>query len=126
MNRTRLSLLYLAAYLTLIGLGLLFLPDQTLRLLQSNGEYGNIFPRLVGMLMSGLGMSVIGLFRLRVPELYPPTLFIRAYFLVCLATFYGMSLGPLFFVLMVIVGIGFIWTLSSYLFDRSSESSPSS
>jgi hypothetical protein len=121
MNRTRLSLLYLAAYLTLIGLGLLFLPDQTLRLLQSNGEYGNIFPRLVGMLMSGLGMSVIGLFRLRVPELYPPTLFIRLYFLVCLAAFYGMSTDPLFLVLFVIVGIGFFWTLTAYLLDRRSS-----
>ena len=121
MNRTRLSLLYLASYLTLIGLGLLFLPDKTLWLLQSNGEYGNIFPRLVGMLMSGLGMSVFGMFRLRVPELYPPTLFIRVYFLVCLAAFYAMSMDPLFLVLIVIVGVGFLWTLSAYLLDRSSS-----
>ena len=76
-NRTRLSLLYLASYLTLIGFGLLFLPDKTLRLLQSNGEYGTLFPRLVGMLMSGMGISVFGMFRARVPELYPATLVIR-------------------------------------------------
>jgi hypothetical protein len=121
MNRTRLSLLYLASYLTLIGLGLLFLPDQTLRLLQSNGEYGNLFPRLVGMLMSGMGISVFGLFRARVPELYPATLLIRVYFLVCLAAFYGMSTDPLFLVLIGIVSIGFLWTLVSYLLDRSSS-----
>ena len=63
MNRTRISLIYLASYLTLIGFGLLFLPDKTLRLLQSNAEYGNIFPRIAGMLMSGLGLSVFGIIR---------------------------------------------------------------
>ena len=118
MNRTRISLIYLASYLTLIGLGLLVLPDKTLRLLQSNGEYGNIFPRLVGMLMSGMGMSIAGIFRARVPELYPATLFIRVYFLVCLAVFYGMSTDPLFLVLIAIVAIGFVLTLSAYFRDR--------
>jgi hypothetical protein len=110
----------LASYLTLIGLGLLFLPDKTLRLLQSDGEYGKIFPRLVGMLMGGMGLSVFGMFRTRVPELYPATLIIRVYFLVCLAVFYWMSYDPLFLVLIVIVGIGFAWTLISYLLDRRS------
>ena len=118
MNRTRLSLLYLGSYLTLIGLGLLFLPDKTLTLLQSNGEYGNIFPRLVGMLMCGMGMSVFGIFRARVAELYPATLLVRVFFLVCLAVFYGMSTDPLFLVMIVIVGIGFLWTLISFLRDR--------
>jgi len=76
LNKTRFSLLYLGSYLTLIGFALLFLPDETLRLLQSNGEYGNVFPRLVGVLMSGMGISIFGIFRARVPELYPATLLI--------------------------------------------------
>jgi hypothetical protein len=114
------SLLYLSSYLTLIGLGLLFLPDQTLRLLQSNGEYGDIFPRVAGMLMSGMGASVFGIFRAGVPGLYPATLFIRVYFLVCLSVFYGMSSDPLFLVLIVIVSIGFLWTLTAFLLDRKS------
>ena len=118
MNKTRLSLLYLASYLILIGLGLLFLPYHTLRLLQSNADYGNILPRMVGMLMSGMGTSVLGMFRARVAELYPATLFIRVYFLVCIAAFYRMSADPLFLVLLVIVGIGFALTLGSYLLDR--------
>ena len=117
-SRTRLSLLYLASYLTLIGFGLLFLPDKTLRLLQSNAEYGDIFPRIAGMLMSGLGLSVFGIIRVGVPELYPVTLFIRVYFLVCLAFFYWMTTDPLFLVLIVIVGIGFVLTLSAHLRDR--------
>jgi hypothetical protein len=113
--------LYLASYLTLIGFGLLFLPDKTLRLLQSNAEYGNIFPRIAGMLMSGLGLAVFGIIRVGVPALYPVTLFIRGYFLVCLACFYGMTTDPLFLVLLVIVGIGFVLTLSAHLRDRGDK-----
>src|SRR6516165_1844784 len=118
MNRTRLSLLYLGSYLVLIGLGLLFAPDGTLRLLQSNANYGDVFPRVAGMLMSGLGFSVFGIIRAGVPKLYPATIFIRMYFLVCLAAFYWMTSDPLFLVLTVIVGIGFVLTLSAHLLDR--------
>ena len=122
MNKTRLSLLYLGSYLVLIGLGLLFAPEGTLRLLQSNAEYGNVFPRIAGMLMSGLGLAVFGIIRARVPELYPTTLFIRMYFLVCIAVFYWMTTDPLFVALLVIVGIGFVLTASSYVLDRRSSS----
>jgi hypothetical protein len=121
MHKARLSLLYLGSYLVLIGLGLLFAPEGTLRLLQSNVEYGDVFPRIAGMLMSGLGFSVFGIIRAGVPELYPATIFIRMYFLACLSAFYWMTTDPLFFVLIVIVGIGFLWTLSSYLLDRSNS-----
>ena len=118
MNKTRLSLLYLGSYLVLIGLGLLFAPEGTLRLLQSNGEYGDVFPRVAGMLMSGLGFSVFGIIRAGVPELYPATIFIRIYFLICLAVFYRMTSDPLFLVLIVIVGIGLVLTLSFHFLDR--------
>ena len=122
MNKTRLSLLYLGSYLVLIGLSLLFAPEGTLRLLQSNGEYGDVFPRVAGMLMSVLGLSVFGIVRAGVPELYPATIFIRIYFLICLAVFHRMTSDPLFVVLVVIVGIGFVLTASSYVLDRRSSS----
>ena len=122
MNKTRLSLLYLGSYLVLIGLGLLFAPEGTLRLLQSNAEYGDVFPRVAGMLMSGLGFSVFGIIRAGVPELYPPTIFIRIYILICLGIFYRMTSDPLFLVLIVIVGIGFALTLSAHLRDRREQS----
>jgi hypothetical protein len=122
MHRTRFSLLYLGSYLTLIGLGLLFVPDQTLKLLQSNADYGNIFPRVAGMLMSGLGLAVFGMIRAGAAELYPATLVIRAYFLACLIFFFALSRDPLFLVLLGIVGIGFVLTLGSFLVDRKSSS----
>jgi len=60
MSKTRSSLLYLGSYLFIIGMGLLIAPHQTLGFLQSTGEYGDIFPRVSGMLMSGLGLSTFG------------------------------------------------------------------
>jgi hypothetical protein len=36
MNKTRFSMLYLGSYLVLIGPGLLFAPDSTLRLLHES------------------------------------------------------------------------------------------
>ena len=118
MRNTRLSLFYLGSYLTIIGFGLLFAPHGTLKLLQSNGDYGAVFPRVAGMLMSGLGLSIFGMIRARSSELYPATLFMRMYFIACIVAFYAMTRDPLFLVLVGIVGLGFILTLFSYLTDR--------
>ena len=120
MKKIRLSLFYLGSYLTIIGFGLLFAPHGTLKLLQSNGDYGNIFPRVAGMLMSGLGLSVFGMIRARSSELYPATLLMRVYFIACIVAFYAMTGDPLFLVLVGIVGLGFGLTLFSYLTDRRS------
>src|SRR6516225_1753283 len=114
MNRMRLSLYYLGSYLVIIGVGLLLLPRTTLTILQSNGDYGDVFPRVAGMLMSGLGLSVFGMIRARSYQQYPATLFLRAYFIVCIVGFYVMTYDPLFLVLIVIVGFGFALTLGSY------------
>src|SRR6516225_8656094 len=46
MKKTRLSLFYLGSYLTIIGLGLLLAPHDTLKLLLSNGDYGDVIPRV--------------------------------------------------------------------------------
>jgi hypothetical protein len=120
MNRTRISLYYLGSYLTLIGLGLLLAPQGTLKILQSNRNYGDVFPRVAGMLMSGLGMAVFGIIAARSFQQYPATLFIRVYFIACCVAFYSMTHDPLFLVMMGIIGIGLVLTLTSYLLDRKS------
>ena len=118
MNRTRLSLFYLGSYLVLIGLGLLFAPRGTLKILQSNRDYDDVFPRIAGMLMSGLGLSVFGMIHARSAAQYSATLFMRLYFLVCFVAFYFVTRDPLFLTLLGIVGLGFFLTLASYLLDR--------
>jgi hypothetical protein len=118
MNRTKLSLYYLGSYLVIIGIALLFAPHATLKILQSSGDYGDVFPRVAGMLMSGLGFSIFGMIAARSEQQYPTTLIVRTYFLVCIAAFYAMTSDPMFLVLAAIVGLGFVMTLGSYLADR--------
>ena len=118
MNKTRLSLFYLGTYLVLIGFGLLLAPHGTLKFLRSSNDYGDIFPRISGMLMSGLGLSIFGMIRARSAQLYPATLFMRVYFIACLVAFYEMTVDPFFLVLIAIVGLGLAMTLSAYLLDR--------
>jgi hypothetical protein len=118
MNRTRISLYYLGSYLVIIGVALLFAPHATLRILQSSGDYGDVFPRVAGMLMSGLGFSIFGMIAARSVQQYPTTLIVRTYFLVCIAAFYAMTSDPMFVILAAIVGFGFVMTLGSYLMDR--------
>ena len=121
MNRTRLSLFYLGSYLVAIGVALLLAPRATLMILQSNGDYGDVFPRLAGMLMSGLGLAIFSIIRARSQQQYPATLVVRVYFMICLVAFYVMTSDPFFLVLLAIVGLGFALTLGSYLADRKAS-----
>ena len=118
MNRTRVSLYYLGSYLTIIGIALLVAPRATLSILQSNGDYGDIFPRVAGMMMSGLGFSIFGMIGARSEQQYPTTLLVRTYFLICLVAFYAATSDPMFVVLGAIVALGVVMTLGSYLADR--------
>ncbi len=124
MNLTRLSLYYLTTYLILIGMALVFFPTQTLRFMDSNGDYGDVFPRLAGMLMSGLGFNIAGVIRARAQALYPATLAVRGYFLLCLAGFYWANRDPFFLVLSGIVLLGVTFTLAAYVTDTTSRQMP--
>jgi hypothetical protein len=119
MTRTRLSLFYLAGYLIFAGLALLLVPTFALRLLLSNGSYGEVFPRLAGMLLLGLATLVVQIIRHRLEVLYPTTLAVRAFFLVTLAYLFVISGDPFFLVVFAIVAVGVIFTGYSYLRERS-------
>jgi len=57
--RTRMSLIHVASYLLLTGLGLLLAPRVALYLLGSSVDYGGVMPRWVGMFSVALA-AVIG------------------------------------------------------------------
>jgi len=118
MNRTRLSLFYLAGYLTFAGVALLVVPTFALQLLLSNGHYGEVFPRLAGMLLLGLAALIVQIIRHRVEVLYPTTLVVRGFFLATFAYLYAISTDPFFLVVFAIVAIGVVFTGYSYLTDR--------
>jgi uncharacterized protein YjeT (DUF2065 family) len=60
MGKTRLSLYYLATYLWLGGIGLLFAPMLAVKLLRSNTDYSSVMLQALGMFMVGLGVLLTG------------------------------------------------------------------
>ncbi|NJM86996.1 MAG: hypothetical protein HC847_07190 [Hydrococcus sp. RU_2_2] len=118
MERTRLSLFYLAGYLIPSGVMLLIAPRLALKLLLSTGDYGDVFPRAAGMLAVGLGIIIVQMIRLRLSSLYSTTLMVRSFFFVCLLSFYTLARDPFFLVLLVILSIGIVLTATSYILDR--------
>jgi peptidoglycan/LPS O-acetylase OafA/YrhL len=118
MDRTRLSLYYVVAYLAVAGLALLLVPDFALSLLLSNGDYGEIFPRFAGMTLIGIDILVFQIVRLRLEQLYSTTLLVRAFFLIVLALLFVLSNDPFFLVVFAIVGVGVAFTAFSYMQER--------
>jgi len=118
MKRTRLSLYYLAGYLLFAGVALVLAPSLALQLLLSNGSYGELLPRLLGVVLFALGVFVAQVVRLGLAQLYTTTLAVRVVILAVLVWLYASSSDPLFLVLLGIVGLGFVLTGTSYLLDR--------
>src|SRR5260370_12569474 len=85
--RTRLSLFYLAGYLIPSGLAFLAFPGLTLKLLFSNGSYGDVFPRLVGAILIVLGVINAQIIHYRLYQLYTTAIATR---LLLLATLIGL------------------------------------
>jgi len=69
MQRTHMSLYYLIGYLIPGGTALLTFPQLTLKLFFSNTDYGDVLPRLVGMLMLALGIIILQVVRHRLEAL---------------------------------------------------------
>ena len=118
MKRTHLSLYYLVGYLIPAGVALIIAPEWALKLLLSTGNYGDVLPRLVGVILLALGMVILQIVRLHVDVLYSATLMVRSVILVCLFGLYFYSRDPLFLTLLGIVGFGFVLTSISYWLDR--------
>jgi uncharacterized protein YjeT (DUF2065 family) len=113
-DRTRISLFYLATYLPLAGLALLFVPDFATKLLLSNRTYDDTFMRLSGALLLSLGVLVIQIVRSRIEILYPWTLVIRIGLLLVVAFLYARTSDPFFLVIFVVIAIGVVLTGSAY------------
>jgi uncharacterized membrane protein YoaK (UPF0700 family) len=117
-RRTHLSLYYLAGYLLVAGILLIVTGQFAMRLLLSNGEYGEALPRLLGVVLLALGILITQIIRHRLDVLYTTTLAVRALILAVLVGLYVYARDPFFLVLIGIVGFGVILTGSSYLIDR--------
>ena len=118
MRRTNLSLIYVATYLWGAGIALLIAPRLALHLLLSTGDYGEILPRLAGLLLIGLGMLVVQIIRYQIADLYSTTIAVRVVFCLGFILLYLRSRDPLFLVLLAVVGLGVLATSLCFLRDR--------
>jgi hypothetical protein len=118
MHKTRMSLLFPASYLLVSGSALLFAPRFSLQLLLSNGDYDDIFPRVAGMFLLGLGTLVVQIIRHRVEVMYSATVVVRLMFCACLASFYIMSNDPFFLLVVIVVGMGLLLTITGLVLER--------
>ena len=118
MKKTRLSLFYLAGYLSVGGIGFLFFPKVTLTLFLSNGNYSDVMVRIMGVFLLSIAIIVVQIIRHHATFLYPTTLVVRTLILSAFTFFYALYGDPMFFVLIAIVGVGFLITLTSYLLER--------
>ncbi len=122
MNKTRLSLFYLAGYLLIGGTGFLFFPKAMLIVFLSNGHYSDLMLRIMGVFMLTLFIVVIQIIRHRAAELYLTTLAARAWLLTAFTAFYIIYRDPMLLVLLAIVGLGVLMTLASYIVDSRKAS----
>jgi hypothetical protein len=104
----QLTFIYLSSYLLVGGLGLLVVPVLTLRLLLSNGSYGDVMPRLVGVFMLALGGVILQFVRARDYRYYRFTIIARIFIFVAMTAIYFKSRDPLFLVLDGIVLVGLL------------------
>jgi hypothetical protein len=104
----RLTLIYLATYLLIGGCSFLVAPAFALRLLLSNGAYGDVMPRLFGLFMFVLGGVIFQFARARDYRYYLYTIVARCFIVVVMTTLYFKTRDPLFLVLDAIVLIGLL------------------
>src|SRR5262249_14950878 len=104
----RLTFIYLASYLLVGGFGLLLAPELTLRLLLSNGSYGDVMPRLTGTFMVALGGVIVQFLRARDYRYYRYAIIARIFIVVVLTALYFQTRDPLFLVLDAIVLVGLL------------------
>jgi uncharacterized protein YjeT (DUF2065 family) len=116
-----LSLYYLAAYLVGAGIALIVAPSLALKLLFASGQYGDVLPRLLGVVLLALGIVIVQIIRHQVEVLYTTTLIVRTLIVAVLIGLFIYSHDPLFISLVVVVGFGMVLTGSSFLLDRRSK-----
>ncbi len=121
MTKTRFSLYYLASYLVMASLALIIAPQFAMKMLFSNGNYDNVMPHLVGVLLGALAIIVIQIIRLRVEAMYKVTLQVRVFIISGITGLYFYTYDPFFISLFVIVGLGIVYTGYSYYSEKSAS-----
>ena len=123
MSKTNRSLYYLAAYLLAAGVFLVLVPGLALRLLFTSGQYGDVLPRLLGVVLFALGVVIVQIIRHHLEVLYLTTVLVRLVILIVLAGLFVYTSDPLFLSLFAIVGLGVMLTTTCIVLDRRQQHS---
>jgi hypothetical protein len=118
-NMKRITLTYLATYLFLGGVGLLFVPDFTLKIFQSNGSYGDIIPRFVGILMVALSGLIAQFVYYKDYKYYPYSVYARSFIVISLFFLYYQTKDPFFLIINGIVLLGLLPSVYILIRDRT-------
>jgi hypothetical protein len=121
MKLTWLSLFYETGYLLVAGVFLLAAPETAFKLLFSNNSYGDVLPRLFGMVLFSIGTIFVQIVRMHIEELYTTTIVVRLPLMAVNLWLFYYSGNPLFLTLFVIVTLGVVLTVTGYVLDRRSK-----
>lgn len=108
MDLRRLTLTYLVIYLAVAAVGFGFFPQQFMDLFQSNGDYGDVMPRLVGLMMGALAFLIFNIIRNEDWHYYVVSIYVRTVIVIFLVYLWAISDDPMFLLINVIVLIGLV------------------
>ncbi len=115
----KITLIYLSSYLLIGGIGLGFIPEIALKLFMSTGDYGEIMTRMVGMFMIALGYLITMFVRNEDYKYYLPTIIARTFIVIFLSYLYFKTSDPFFIIINIIVLIGLLPSIYTYLTEKS-------
>lgn len=108
MKAKKITFTYLITYLAIGGVGFTFFPQQTLKLFLSDGNYGDIMPRMVGMFMYALSFLLYRILKNEDWHYFVETIYVRSLIVLILMWLFYKSSDPMFLVVTGIVLIGLI------------------
>jgi uncharacterized protein YjeT (DUF2065 family) len=107
----RIGLIYLAGYLCGGGFGFALMPRLALKLMFSNGDYGEVFPRFAGMMVLALGLIVVQILRKEIYALYRTLIFVRLGLCTAWVVLFTLFRDPFFLTLLGMVGFGVLLSI---------------
>ena len=121
----RIALIYLAGYLCGGGAALALVPHLALKLMFSNGDYGDVFPRFAGMMILALGLIVVQILRKEIYALYDTLIVVRVGLCTAWIVLFTLFRDPFFLTLLGLVGFGVLLSLVGGKLDARAAASVS-
>ncbi|MDH3655144.1 MAG: hypothetical protein OEN21_12805 [Myxococcales bacterium] len=107
----RIAFIYLFSYLAVAAIGFGLAPTLTLKLFLSNGDYGEILPRLLGAMMGVLSFLLFMIYRQGDwPKYSPFTMMARTPLVLFIFYLFYVSRDPMFLIINAIVLVGLVTT----------------